>query len=231
MARLVQHAPDLWCAEQPLRFFGLEIGARMTVVRLAGGRLWLHSPIARSPELAVDVAGLGTPAFVVAPNRFHHLYAGEWQAAHPSAEVHVAPGLAAKRPDLAPCATLGASPPPGWADALDQTALEGWPLANEVVFFHRASATLIASDMAFHFGAESAPLTRFLFRLSGGYGRLSTTVLERLLVRDRAAFRRSLDRVLAWPIERIVVAHGAVLERDARAQLAHAYAWLPAGAA
>jgi hypothetical protein len=231
LARLVPIAADLWCAEQPFRFFGLEIGARMTVVRLAGGGLWLHSPIARSPDLAAEIAALGTPAFVVAPNRFHHLYAGEWRAAHPEAEVHVAPGLAAKRPDLAPCATLGASPPPGWADALDQALLAGWPVANEVVFFHRASATLIASDMAFHFGAESAPLTRLLFRLSGGYGRLATTVLERLLVRDRAAFRRSLDRVLAWPIERIVVAHGAVVEQDARAALARAYAWLPAGAA
>jgi hypothetical protein len=231
LGRLVRVASDLWCAEQPLRFFGLEIGARMTVARLSGGRLLLHSPIARAPELAEEVAALGTPAYLIAPNRFHHLYVGQWRAAHPEAEIHAAPGVAAKRPDLAGCATLGATPAPGWSEALDQVLLEGWPLANEVVFFHRASATLIASDAAFHFDARSAPGTRVVFRLAGGYGRLSTTLLERLAIRDRAAFRRSLDRVFAWPFERIVVAHGAIVERDAREALERAYAWLPRSAA
>ena len=75
---LRQLAPDLWIAEQPLRFLGLELGARMTVVRLPGSRLLLHSPIARSRELAAEVERLGSPTYLVAPNRFHHLYARDW---------------------------------------------------------------------------------------------------------------------------------------------------------
>ena len=43
---------DLWVTESPLRFLGLEIGARMTVVRLPGPKLLLHSPIAASPDLS-----------------------------------------------------------------------------------------------------------------------------------------------------------------------------------
>ena len=43
---------------------------------------------------------------------------------------------------------------------------------------------------------------------------------------DRAAFRRSLDRVLAWPFERVVVAHGSVKERGGRAELEEGYSWL-----
>jgi hypothetical protein len=52
------------------------------------------------------------------------------------------------------------------------------------------------------------------------------TYLERLLVRDRAAARRSLERILAWDFERVVVAHGAVLESGGREALRAAYTWL-----
>jgi hypothetical protein len=227
---LQELAPDLWIADQPLRFLGLEIGARMTVVRLPGSRLLVHSPIAWSPGLAGEVEALGSPAFLVAPNRFHHLYVREWHAAYPDTRVHVAPGLETKRPDLSIAGVLGEDLPSDWSGVLDQALVGGFPLANEVVFLHRPSDTLIASDLVFNVGAGSPALTRLAFRWTGAYGRPSSTLLERLAVRDRAAFRRSLERILAWPISRIVVAHGAVVPREGRAALARAYAWLLRGA-
>ena len=42
---------DLWIADSPLRFLGLEVGARMTVVRLPGPKLLLHSPIAATEKI------------------------------------------------------------------------------------------------------------------------------------------------------------------------------------
>jgi hypothetical protein len=222
-------ATDLWVAEQPLRFAGVELGARMTVVRLPGGRLLLHSPIARSPELAAEVERLGTPALVVAPNKLHHLYVQEWLAAYPASRLFVAPGLETKRPDLKVSGVLGDEPPAEWRDVLDQALLAGAPFTSEVVLFHRPSATLLATDLLFNVGEGSPALTRFAFRLVGAYGRPATTPLERVLVRDRDAFRRSLAKILAWPIERIVLAHGAVVESGGRAALAAAYAWVLGG--
>jgi hypothetical protein len=226
VGRLRELAPDVWIAEQPLRFFGLEIGARTTVVRLSGERLFVHSPIERTADLAAEVERLGAPAWLVAPNRFHHLYVSAWRDACPGAEVHLAPGVAEKRPDLAGSHVLGDAAPAAWAEAIDQVFVAGFPLANEVVFFHRASRTLISSDLVFHVGANDAPGTRLAFRLMGAYGRVAVTALERLGIRDRAAARSALERILAWPIERIVLAHGAVVLQDGRAALAHAYAWL-----
>lgn len=223
---LRQLALDLWVADQPQRFLGIELGTRMTVIRLAGSRLLLHSPISHSPELAEQVERLGSPTFIVAPNRFHHLYAHGWSSAYPTSSLYVAPGVEAKRPDLRISAVLGESPLPDWSDVLGQTLVNGFPLTNEVVFFHRPSCTLIASDLAFNVGPGSPPLTRLAFRVSGAYGRLSATVLERLLVRDRAAFRSSLATILSWPIARIIIAHGAVVEADGHAALAGAYSWL-----
>ncbi len=222
---LRQLAADLWVAESPLRFLGLEVGARMTVIRLADSRLLVHSPIAATPELVREVQALGTVAVLVAPNRLHHLFVGEWQRAFPEASLWVAPGLERKRPDLAIAGVLGDEPERGWADTVAQVFVAGMPWTNEVVFFHRPSATLVASDLAFNVGASSPPLTRAIFWASGVYGRLSPTAFERLLVRDRPAFRRSLERILAWPFERVVVAHGEVSETDGKAQLARGYAW------
>ena len=44
---------------------------------------------------------------------------------------------------------------------------------------------------------------------------------------DRSAARRSIDRLLALPFDRIVLGHGAPIESGAREALAAAYEWLP----
>ena len=219
-------ATDLWIADQPLRFFGVEVGARMTLVRLPGSRLLVHSPIAWSRGLAEEVERLGSPAYLVAPNRFHHLYAQEWRSAYPTARLYVAPGLECRRPDLTVDRVLAESPFPEWSDVLDQVLVGGFPLANEVVFFHKPSRTLIVSDLVFNIGAESPPLTRLAFRLMGAYGRPSSTLLERFLIRDRVAFRGSVERILTWPIAQMIVAHGSIVREGSHAALAEAYAWL-----
>jgi hypothetical protein len=222
---LKQLHADLWVADAPLRFIGLQLGARMTVVRLDGAKLLLHSPIAATPELVREVRALGSVSYLVAPNRFHHLHIGEWLENCPEASLYAAPGLAEKRPDLKVTGVLTDEPEPGWASLLDQVLMGGFPFANEVVFFHRPSKSLIATDLAFNVGPSSPPLTRLAFRLSRTYGRLAPTLLERLLVRDRQAFRRALERILEWPFKRVIVAHGEIAEEGGRAQLAHGYAW------
>ncbi len=216
---------DLWISDSSLRFLGLDVGARMTVVRLPDSRLLLHSPISATPDLIREVKALGSVAYLVGPNKLHHLFLEEWQRVCPEASTYVAPGLDSKRADLAITGVLGDGPEAGWKDVLDQVPLDGFPFANEVVFFHRPSATLIATDLAFNVGASSPWPTRLAFRLFGTFGRLSPTLLERILVRDRAAFRQSLERILAWPFERVIVAHGDVSESGGREGLLRGYAW------
>jgi hypothetical protein len=198
----------------------------MTIIRLPDSTLLLHSPIAATEELVRDVHALGRVTYLVAPNRFHHLFIGEWLEACPEASAYVAPGLDEKRADLKVAGVLTNQPEPGWADTIDQVLVDGFPLANEVVFFHRPSTTLIATDLAFNIGSNSPPLTRFVFRMSRAYGQLSPTLLEHLFVRDKAAFRRSLESIFDWPFERVVVAHGEVSETGGREELKSGYAWI-----
>jgi hypothetical protein len=198
----------------------------MTVIRLAGGRLLLHSPVALDEGLRKQLDSLGRVAFVVAPNRVHHLYAGEVAKLYPEARLWVAPGLERKRPDLVFEAVLGDEAPAEWREEVQQTFFRGRPYENEVTFFHRASRTLILCDLAFNFGPRTATLTRMLMTLIRSYGRFGPSKLDPLLIRDRAAARQSLERILAWDFDRIVVAHGEILERGGHQALREGYAWL-----
>ncbi|HEX8954103.1 MAG TPA: hypothetical protein VF945_19745, partial [Polyangia bacterium] len=133
--------------------------------------------------------------------------------------------LAKKRPDLTLAGVLDDHAPPGWAKQIDQLARQGAPAMSEVVFFHRESRTLIVSDSAHNF--ERAPVgTRMFFSLLGGWRGLRTTAVDRLVTRDRAAARASLERILAWDFDRVVVCHGEVLESGGKAAFARAYDWL-----
>jgi len=47
-----------------------------------------------------------------------------------------------------------------------------------------------------------------------------------LLIRDRAAARACMERILDWDFDRVIVAHGDVLAHGGREALRRGYAWL-----
>jgi uncharacterized protein DUF4336 len=204
--------PDIWTFTRPFKVLGLPIGARMTVVRLADGRLFVHSPIRPNPSREEDLKTLGKVGFVVAPNCFHHLFAEPFLRAHPEARLSVAPGLPKKRPDLPHATVLGDEAPSEWKEEMDQKVVKGIPASNEVVFFHRKSKTLILTDLAFNIRDEASAFARFVFRfLNDSYNRLRCTRFFRLIIRDREAFRKSIQEILGWDFDRIILSHGHLI--------------------
>ena len=222
-------AENLWVAERPQRFYGLQVGTRMTVMRLADRRLLLHSPVLLDPQLRGELDSLGTVRFVVAPNRFHHLYAGNALRTYPEARLWVAPGVERKRPNLPFVGVLADEAPPEWKDEVRQVFFRGRPFENEVAFLHRPSRTLVLCDLAFNFGPHAPAATRLVMRLVGGYGRFGPSRLDPLLIRDGPAARRSLQQILSWDFDRVVVAHGDVLESGGSTALRAGYKWLLSG--
>ncbi|MFK7898918.1 MAG: DUF4336 domain-containing protein [Myxococcota bacterium] len=218
---------NLWVAESPLRFLGLEMGARMTAIRLPDGSVFLHSPVALTEKLKQEIEAVGPVKYLIAPNKLHHLFVSDWVDAFPDAIFYAAPDLDKKRPDLDCSRVLGNSAEAGWSGTIDQVRVDGFPFASEIAFFHRPSKTFIATDLAFNIGDNSPPLTQAFFRMARTHGRLSPTLLERLLIRDRGAFKTSFERILEWPFERIIVSHGDISETGGREQLLQGYAWLP----
>ena len=219
-------AEDVWVAEQPQGFYGIEVGTRMTVVRLADGGLWLHSPVTPTPELRAAVDAIGPVRWLVAPNRWHHLYVGPWREAYAGAQIWGVRGLQKKRPDLKLDGVLDDTAPAAWAGQIDQLARQGAPVMGEVVFLHKKSRSLVVTDTAHNFGDEAPTGTRVFFTLLGGWRGFRTTLADRMVTKDRAAARASLERMLAWDFDRIIVCHGQVLESGGKDALRRAYAWL-----
>lgn len=217
-------AEDVWGREHRFRVLGLTIASRMTVVRLEQNGLFIHSPVQLTPGLREALEQLGRVRYVVCPNRFHHVFAGEYAAAFPDAQLYAAPGLARKRRDLSFVGELDAARP--WSESISQVLIEGGRLFNEVVFYHPASRTLLVTDLVMNVGAESPFALRLWARLNGRYGWLGSVIEVRVAFRDRAAARKSIARVMTWEIERIVPAHGQVVEHEAKARLRHALRWL-----
>jgi hypothetical protein len=220
-------AEGLWTVARPLTILGVvTLASRMTVARLGDGGLLVHSPVALGGGLKGALDALGPVRHVVAPNRMHHAFCGECVAAYPEARLWGAPGVAAKRPGLAFAGELGGAPDAAWADVLDQAVVGGIPMLNEVAFLHRPSGTLVLTDLAANGAPDDPPAQRLWARANRAYGRLASPLELRLLLRDRAAARRGIDRVLGWGFDRVVVGHGALVAGDGKRLAREAFAWI-----
>jgi hypothetical protein len=217
-------AADLWTVTRPQRFWGLETGTRMTVARLSDGSLFVHCPVALDADTRRAVDALGPVSAIVASSLVHHLYAGQWASAYPTATLWGCPGLAKKRPDLPWTGVLGDAPDASWAADVDQRPLTS-RFEREVVFFHRKSRTMVCADAMLNLWKHPSPVTRAAALLMGNLGP-GRGYLERIAVRDWALGRQQVDHILEWDIDGVVLAHGALLAHGGRDALRDAYDWL-----
>jgi Domain of unknown function (DUF4336) len=226
---LREFGPGIWVAEGPVvSFLGFPYPTRMALIQLSDGGPFVWSPIALSPALGHEVDALGPVQHLVSPNPLHHLFLGEWRRAYPQARLYSSPGLRRKRRDLAFDAELGDMPEPAWAADIDQVLMRGSFAMTEVVFFHRASRTAIFADLI-----ENLPRDWFkgwrglVARLDGVVAPNPGAPREwRASFLDRRAARAALARILAWPIERALIAHGEAATENGAAFVRHAFAWL-----
>jgi len=195
-------------------------------MRLADSSIVLHSPISLTDSLKRELDSIGTVRDVIAPNRFHHLFVGDYSTAYPESALYVAPGLPKKRADLTISGVLPDEAPAHWNGELKCVFFEGLPLPNEVVVLHEKTRTLVVCDLAFNIGPDAPWLTRMNFRLLGRYDEFGPTRLERLMVRDRVAARRSLAQILELDFDRVVVSHGDILESGGPSAMRHGFDWL-----
>lgn len=220
----------LWVAECDFAMAGLEFGGKMSVVRLGDGGLLLYNVIAIDDELAESIAALGEVRHIIAPNSFHHLFLAAARGRYPEARVHVPPALEKKRPEHKGHVTLGprTTDPLPWSEDLETLVIDGAPRMDEIILYHRASRTLILCDLVFHLLEVRSFFSRLFFRVLGVYGRVKQSPMWRwLLTRDRRAAAASLEAMWGWDIERVIVAHGPIIEGpDSKERLAAGMRWM-----
>ena len=224
---LMPFAEGVWLSTAPVQFLGLRLTATMTVLRLGDGSLLLHSPVAMTPERRAAVEALGPVAHLYSPNTFHHLRLGDWAAAFPSAKLHAPPGLAKKRPDLRIDRVHHSVPEPAFAGVAEEHRIDGFRL-EETAIFYRPAATLLVADLVHNIGRPTHGWTKIYTRAMGFYDKVALSrAIRWTAFPDEAAARRSVDRLLALPFERLVVGHGAPLATGGKEVLARAFDWLP----
>lgn len=212
-------APDVWGVTNDLFMPGkIHFPVRMTVVRLPSGGLWVHSPVKIDDPVAAELDALGPVEHIVAPNALHHLFFGRMAERYPEATTWAAPSLAKKRDDLRFDHTLGEAEQP-WADVLAPIYIEGAPWVEETVFLHRPSRTLIVCDLFFNIHEPANLRSTWMFKMLGVLGRPRQSPLFRRAVKDRPAAVRSVRKILEWEFDRIVPAHGRLVEHDAHQTL------------
>jgi hypothetical protein len=223
-------AQEFWLAEGPTVPFlvAFPYPTRMAVARLRDGGLWIWSPIALSDELGAELDALGPVQHLVEPNKLHHLPLADWAARYPQAQLHPAPGLAHKRPDLHWQAELGDDAPAAWAGEIDQVVMRGSVLLEELFFFHRASGTALVCDLIQRFDPATLSGWRgLLMRLNGLVGPDGSSPLEwRASCWRRDLARHALERARAWQPQQLVIAHGVLPEENGRAALERGFRWL-----
>jgi hypothetical protein len=96
------------------------------------------------------------------------------------------------------------------------------------VFFHVPTRTLITSDLVENFDSSPHWPTRTYLKLSGLQGNITWSPPLRFLYRDRTLARESIDHILEWPFERVVIAHGNIILENARESVERGFAWLQA---
>jgi hypothetical protein len=215
-------APDLWHLQHSFSANGLRVSSRMTVVRFKDSSLWLHSPVPLSTEVRAQLAALGTVRYIVAPNKMHHLFVAQCAAAFPDAQVFGAPGLERKRPDIRNLRELGRTVEPEWRDDLEQIFFDGIPIGNESVWLHKESGTLIVTDLCQWWQGDLSFGGGLYASLTGVRAKLAVPRTIRMMVKDRQAAQASAQRILEWPFTRVVMAHNAIVDKDAHRMVENA---------
>lgn len=219
--------PGLWHATHDLAPGGVQFRTRATLVRLSDGGLWMHSPVPLDDALARQVDSLGRVREIVAPNGWHDRYAREAKERYPEATLWASPALRASKDAALVDAWLGETEP-RWANALKTHAIAGVPKAEEFVFLHVASNTLIVTDLLFQIRYPVNTLTKLVLWMAGtNGGKLAQSRLWRSVTKDRAAAGRSVAEMLEWDFERVVLAHGDFVEgADAKERTKDALWWM-----
>lgn len=227
-------AQNVWIVDGPIIRFGMPwpkfpFPTRMTVVRLTSGDLFIHLPTPLTPALKEQIAREGRIGFIIAPNRIHYWWVPDWKAAFPEAQVYLAPRVEeqAKGRITFAAMPLDASSGYPWDSEIATLPVVG-SYMTEIEFFHRASRTLILTDLIENFEPEK--VGSFFLRLLtwvGGVsppdGGLARDLRLNFTWRHKDELRAAIKTILAWHPERVIFAHGRWYDADGAARLQHAF--------
>jgi short-subunit dehydrogenase len=156
----------------------------------------------------------------------------DWQTALPEAQVVAVVGLArrsqVRKSGLRIDAEIDGNILPAWAHELDAVLISAPPF-SELALFHKASRTLVLTDLVQNLDPDRLPpwprQIADLIGVTAPDGR--APVYLRFLVRLWGpSVSEAAARLVSFRPDRVVFSHGEWFDRDATARLQHSLRWL-----
>jgi hypothetical protein len=231
MPDLQAFAENLWIVDgPPVRDMGVMFTTRTSLVKLSDGSLWVNSPVSVPFDTLKRITQLGPVRYLLAATPRHVWRLAAWHTLFPEAQLW-APRptpFTLKKGHLPFTGILGDTPPQAWKDDFDQLAFKGNPFIEEALFFHKPSRTVILDDLIqIHPRVEGKHFRNALFKLEGvasPYGGVGLDI--RLSFTNRDLARQSLEKLLSWDFDKLVIAHGPCIENCAKPFVERAFLWL-----
>lgn len=227
-----QIGDGIWIVDSgPLRAMGMVMPVRMTIIRLGSGELLLHSPVQLSTELAGKVKALGQIGHLVAPSTGHWTFIADWQHAFPDAKTWAVPGLRdrpqVRKSDLRIDRELGDSAPEDWGDEVEQGLISGGAGFREAYFFHKASHTLVLTDLVDNLETDKLPtMTATVMGIAGATGGTTPIHVRLAIWAAGESARKAIQTMLTLDTERVVLAHGRWFTEREPERLRKAFDWI-----
>jgi hypothetical protein len=201
---------NILAAEGPLGKFP----RRMTIVRLSGQRLIIHSGIALDEAGMARIESFGKPSFYVVPSALHRMDVKPWKQRYPELRIVCPPGARSKVEELVKVDTVA----PDFGDpAVHYTAVDGTAQREGALIVKGSQGTtLVLNDLIFNVRKQPGVIG-LLFDVLGVTGPEAKMpkLVMRKLVHDKSALRAQLEQ---WAnlsgLQRIILSHGAVIEAD-----------------
>jgi len=231
VSELRAFADNIWIVEGPnVRDMGVMFTTRMTIVKLSNGSVWIESPVPVPFETLKRITELGPVKYLVAATPRHVWRLERWHTLFPEAQLWTSrpTPFTLKQGNLSFTGVLRDAPYQDWADDLDQLTFKGSPLLDEVLFFHKESRTVILDDLIqIDPLVKGKPTRNALFKLEGVAAPYGGVALDmRLSFMNRNLARQSLEKLLSWDFDKLIIAHGVCIEKDAKPFVERAFQWL-----
>jgi hypothetical protein len=213
-------ADDVMLISFPWRTLGIDFRRNVTLLRLADGRVVVHSTAPFTEQDIAAIRRFGEPSWLVEATLMHDTFAKEGRKALPDIP-YLAPDDFAKATEVPTESLL--PPPREWDGEIDVLRVDGVRM-NEHALFHRRSRTLVVADLFFSFPEETSGWPRFFVRHVMRLPRLFgiSSFYRRLIIQDKPAFKRSMHALLNLNFERLIVAHWKPLEINAKSAVEQA---------
>ncbi|MEH2243170.1 hypothetical protein [Nostoc sp.] len=76
-----------------------------------------------------------------------------------------------------------------------------------------------------HRDDQCSPSTRLIAKLLGAYNQLRPSLLEKFATPDKVKVKWSIQQLLTWDFERVIMAHGSIIEQNGKPQFKTGYKW------